>query len=289
MDTLTGLNFTWQKIDYSHIEKLAATRMQLHYAVQFIARAGKYLIEARPDDSHTSLTWDRDLEAFLGEKITSPKPVHIAVKPDTFELLIRDTQGNTLESHKLHDEDQDNILNWMKDRLANLGVKSNALSMELHYDIPDHQIAHGALFHFEIPESFSELAKYYSNAEEILQDINNQIPGSTPVRCWPHHFDIATLIILDKNKSPEESRSIGIGLSPGDATYNEPYFYITPWPYPDSSKKLPDLDGEGFWHTKGWTGAVLPATHIANKNNQKLNVQQFALSAINNCHRLLTS
>ena len=53
--------------------------------------------------------------------------------------------------------------------------------------------------------------------------------NATPVRCWPHHFDIATLL----NIGQENLQSIGIGLSPGDSNNREPYFYVTMWPYPD--------------------------------------------------------
>lgn len=49
-------------------------------------------------------------------------------------------------------------------------------------------------------------------------------------------------------------RSVGVGLSPGDSGYPEPYVYVTPWPYPTG--ELPALPW-GHWHTEGWTGAVL--------------------------------
>ena len=50
-----------------------------------------------------------------------------------------------------------------------------------------------------------------------------------------------------------------MGLSPGDGTFAEPYFYLLPWPSPPG--ELPKLDG-GHWHTEGWTGAVLEASEF---------------------------
>ena len=41
---------------------------------------------------------------------------------------------------------------------------------------------------------------------------------------------------------------IGVGLSPGDTYYAEPYWYVSPYPYP-GLEDLPVLDGSGFWHT----------------------------------------
>ena len=67
---------------------------------------------------------------------------------------------------------------------------------------------------------------------------------------------MATLVKVEGNPDPELAKSIGVGLSPGDETYPEPYYYVTPWPYPEREKPLPDLPA-GEWHTVGWTGAVL--------------------------------
>jgi hypothetical protein len=80
------------------------------------------------------------------------------------------------------------------------------------------------------------------------------------VRCWPHHFDIATLIDVSRGASGE-ARTIGVGLSPGDASYPEPYFYVTPWPAP-ADPALMALPGGGAWHRAGWFGAVLTGSAI---------------------------
>jgi hypothetical protein len=82
----------------------------------------------------------------------------------------------------------------------------------------------------------------------------------SPVRCWPHHFDIATLVSIPGG-APGEVRTIGVGLSPGDGSYAEPYFYVTPWPAPDGPT-LPELPAGAAWHRAGWFGAVLTGTAI---------------------------
>jgi hypothetical protein len=81
------------------------------------------------------------------------------------------------------------------------------------------------------------------------------------VRGWPHHFDLAALHVLDPEKDPEEARSVGAGLSPGDESYAEPYFYVSPWPAPEPAA-LPALPGGAHWHTDGFTSAVLSSSAI---------------------------
>jgi hypothetical protein len=69
------------------------------------------------------------------------------------------------------------------------------------------------------------------------------------------------LITLDAGVGSEEARSIGVGFSPGDGSYDQPYFYVTPWPYPDT-EDLPSLTAGAHWHREGWTGAVLTAERL---------------------------
>ena len=119
-----------------------------------------------------------------------------------------------------------------------------------------------------------EFEKYYNNAAILLKPLVERKSNATPVRCWPHHFDLATLITLDA----EAGKTIGVGLSPGDGYYDEPYFYVTPWPYPDTGTiSLPQLPGGGKWHTHEWVGAVLTASDLYDGNPAELQEQSTKL------------
>src|SRR6267142_868339 len=48
------------------------------------------------------------------------------------------------------------------------------------------------------------------------------LPGPGPLLCGPHHFDLAMLVRLDAGAS-ESARSVGVGVSPGDEFYAQPY------------------------------------------------------------------
>ena len=88
----------------------------------------------------------------------------------------------------------------------------------------------------------------------------------------------------------QSARSIGVGLSPGDAGNDQPYFYVTPWPYPNAAD-LPDLASGGTWQTLGWTGALLKADRVVEHGStetQREAVEAFIKSAVTACHDLLT-
>jgi hypothetical protein len=79
--------------------------------------------------------------------------------------------------------------------------------------------------------------------------------AASPVRCWAHHFDIATLITLPTRKDGTVSY-VNAGLSPGDQYYEGPYFYVSIFPEPDPAL-LPRLNEFDHWHTRDFTAAVL--------------------------------
>ncbi len=103
-----------------------------------------------------------------------------------------------------------------------------------------------------------KLRELYADADGLIEEqclVHQGItPGPSPVRCWPHHFDLATLVSFDEESS-DVNRSISIGFSPGDESYETPYFYVAPWPYPEM-RLLPDL-AHGHWHTDGFLAGVL--------------------------------
>lgn len=118
-------------------------------------------------------------------------------------------------------------------------------------DLPDHAVAHGATFDAH-SKHLLYLVTCYASTAAILEDVVRAEPAAGPPLCWPHHFDIATLLTLGGGKM------IGIGFAPGDDGIRESYWYVNLFPYPHPSLLAPLRNGS--WHTEGWTGAVLPAS-----------------------------
>jgi hypothetical protein len=282
----------WEPIEKIDLSALTESRLKLHYAIQFVAAAGAALAEPLPDYSHTSLAWNPDLEIFIGSAVRATQPFQVALDPISLTLILLDQQSVTLASLPLHGQTMAEGLSWLKQEIAPLGADASKLVL-LDYppdDFPDHPLAHGAAFDVSPDLALSELADYYANTHQLLQVIIAANDEATSPRIWPHHFDIATLIMLPGTGNGQPL-TIGVGLSPGDLSYDEPYWYVSPYPYPDTAS-LPNLDGDGFWHTQHWVGAVLLASRLAGSASaeaQRQQVEAFLQSALSASVALLQS
>jgi hypothetical protein len=205
------------------------TRLQLHWAAQAVAGVGRTILPKQADDSHSSLVWnDGALVAGDGRSRLRMRDLTLLYGDEPFALT-----GRTLDEAFRFFEERTG------ERLERWGEAAP----------PDHAVAHGAAFAADA-DDLERFADLYAQADRELRRIHS------PVRCWPHHFDIATLI------EHGEGRTTGAGLVPGDAQFAEPYWYVTPWPYPHDRDAFAPLRA-GFWNTDGWFGAVLPVSSDA--------------------------
>jgi hypothetical protein len=172
------------------------------------------------------------------------------------ELLVLDG-GRERSSMRLAGQTLQQALAWLGEKMAG---DESAISLPVH-EMPSHAVGDGGVFSDAGTQARTELAAWFANAFVSIREVVANEPAASPVRCWPHHFDVASLITLDAAVGAEEARSIGVGFSPGDGSYDQPYFYVTPWPYPDT-EDLPPLAAGAHWHRTGWTGAVLTAERL---------------------------
>lgn len=283
------MNTSWQILDTLNTKDFTEARLQLHYGIQLIAATGSALAEPLPDFSHTSLNWNSDLDVFIGAPIRAAKPFRVALDPVMLTSILLDQEGETISVFPLHQKTLTEGMAWLKGEVAQLGADASKIEL-LTYpeDFPDHAIAHGTPFNVSEAEAErQELSHYYANNRLVLQEIVEGFEDASPIHIWPHHFDMATLILMPIQKR-REPITIGVGLSPGDANYAEPYWYVSPYPYP-APENLPFLDGDGFWHTQEWLGAVLPASRLTQDSGeaQVKQVKSFLRSAINASKQLL--
>src|SRR5215813_12086940 len=54
----------WMPLHGVDQRRLSEARLQVHYAVQWLARAARAYVPPQPDDEHTNLGWDGALDGF---------------------------------------------------------------------------------------------------------------------------------------------------------------------------------------------------------------------------------
>ena len=274
----------WRPLAGVDPKTLGATRLQLHHAAQLVTIAGRSLLPARADDSQTALEWLPEARCFAGEWIGGWRT---ALRPADLSLQILAKDGTAPAVLSLPGRTFSTALSWLQAEADQRGGGGAKLSRAVPYALDAHPVATGAPFHLEPLAEFIALDHYYGNAFALLSALATSVPEASPIRCWPHHFDLATLISFDA-AGGDSVRTIGVGLSPGDAQYGEPYFYVTPWPYPQGVE-LPALAAGGHWHTAGWTGAVLTASALraADHGHEAARAAVFLEGAVQACLQLL--
>jgi hypothetical protein len=191
---------------------LTDARLQLHHAAQIAVSAAISYIPARSDDSHTALTWVGSNGALVTEQITAAAPFRIGVRVEDLTLHAIDSELRSTNSFALAGRTVGEANNWLAAVAAEAGLDLARLKSAKHYTIPGHPVASGAPFSAQIGSALAELSKYWSNAGMVLDDLVRATEGASPVRTWPHHFDMASLITLP-GAGPR--RTIGVGQSAG--------------------------------------------------------------------------
>jgi hypothetical protein len=228
---------------------LVAARLELHYAAQIVAACADAWLPERADDGHTAMRWESPI--MIGG--LSPTEVTIGIRAVDFAVTA--WIDDTLETLALAGKTLAEAMAWADSRF---GPPRGARMRD--YDLPASPLASGGRFVGYEPE-LAALARWYDFGLDLVK---TAVAGtrSTEILIWPHHFDLGAIIYLDPT---DDTRQIGVGLSPGDAYYAEPYVYVTPSPL--TSKQFPALAGGGFWRMAGlansdWTGAVLAASTL---------------------------
>lgn len=232
---------------------LGPARAMAHAAVQLLYRAAVANAEPLPGNEHSNLGWNTDLGGFQTHPL-GPRGITVGLGLAPLGLRVAGT------SLSLDGASAAQALTWLDAELADHGL-APASGVEVGYDLPDDVLAVTTFFDVA---GANGLAAWFDLAarslEALASTLSDLSPGPSPVRCWPHHFDIATYVSLEPGGA-EGARGIGVGLSPGDASYDQPYFYVNPWPHLDRAA-LPPAIAPGHWHTEGFVGSVATGEEI---------------------------
>ena len=242
--------------------ELASARLLAHHACQWPSRAARANLEPIADDSHSNLGWDSDLQALMSHDLGGGRKLGFCF-PDASLIAISD--GAVSWQLDLASVKDDAGIGAATDEwLRSIGLVP-ATETDLPYSLSDSYNFDSGIPHAEL----KVLGDWYQVAHSALTDliaaVADQLVGTPAVRCWPHHFDIAALCMLEAG-DPETARSIGLGLSPGDDTFPEPYFYTNPWPTP-AIGGLPEAEAPRRWHTSGFVSVIVHAGEMRGVDN----------------------
>jgi hypothetical protein len=265
---------SWHQLHGLDHGLLSKARVQAHVATQWLARVALAYVSARPNDSHTNLGWDDRIGGFVTHAL--PDGARFALRVADLTLLVLNDAGadpsNTLALDGRRDTE---ARVWLGLLVAARRLDPHALDAPPPYQMP--APASGAVYTAAaLADGLRALAMWFSNANAALGatrlDIIKRNLDAPPVRCWPHHFDLDSLVELGPG------RTTGIGFSPGDHFYDEPYFYVSLYPAPDVAS-LPPLPAIGHWHADRFTAAVATASRIGEAKDQYGEVEAFLHAA----------
>jgi hypothetical protein len=256
------MRFDWSKMGRTPPAALVEARNLAHHAAQWPAKAARANLSAVPDHSHSAFTWDASHAALVSQVLPAKGGgIRVGIRMARLELIVT-SRDSMLDAFQFDGRTDVAAGAWIDSKLHALGLKP-ASRVKLPYTLPDHPAGSGPHELAKLGRELGELSRWFGGSAEALGEFAAKLaglrPGPGPVLCWPHHFDIATLVRLDAGAG-ESARSVGVGVSPGDEFYAQPYVYVSPWPRFEGS--LPELPPPGHWHTEGFFGAVATGEEI---------------------------
>ncbi len=249
------------------LARLVEPRIQLHHAINAVMSVGRAFVPPEPDFGHASFQWlSGDRARGLGPGVLAGRTVgadrafRAALRLDRPAIVLIDASAATIAEHELHGRTLVEAFEWLSQRIHDQGLDPSALVLKLPRGMPQHRVGEGGPFAFDDVEACAELAAWYDGADALIREISVVEPRATDVRCWPHHFDLASLVKLT-DRTDDDAPCVGVGLSPGDQLIAEPYVYVSPWPYP-SAAALPAAPAGAHWRTQDWVGLYLTASDL---------------------------
>jgi hypothetical protein len=250
----------WQPLGDINPQDLTAARLQAHWAAQLVAAPANALLDRREDDSQSNLGWSVRHGALVSRPLPGQLAVGLRLHPLT--LLVLGPEENIAAAQPVAGQTLATGLEWLQQALQRQPGGPAAVTLTLRdYAMPAYPVQDGAAFDGADDAALAELTRWFHNGFALVAGAVRNRPGASEARCWPHHFDVGALLVLDPDADAEKARTVGCGWSPGDDTYGEPYCYVNPYPQPDAAK-LPAWDGPGHWHTTGFVGAILTGSEL---------------------------
>ena len=258
----------WQHVTVADYRKLRNARLLAHYGTQWLARAARAYIPPKPGDAHTNLGWDDKFRGLTTRPLPDGSRLGLRI-PDLMLCVL----GQAGEALPLDGRAEPEVRAWLGERLWGRGADPARLDAPPPYAMPHNVIALGARYSIEeLIDPLRALAVWFANGNSMLNAVRQDLVArklkAPEVRCWPHHFDMDSLVPLGRG------RAVGAGFCAGDEFCDEPYFYISIYPEP-YIPALPLLPPVGHWHSYKFIAALAPAHKIVASLDQRADIAAF--------------
>lgn len=263
----------WWELASHPRDSLNAAWRELHLAAQPAAELSRAFAIPESDDSHTAFEWVSGQSItdgyFRSGLIETPRGVvRSALRIFDMTIFLINANGDVYDELVLSPKPEDppaaapelvtleQAFGWVLSTVMNLFDIPIRQATQATPDLPDHPVAKGEPFGAPNQLALIELVRLYSNTASLLDAMSNALEhdyeSAGPVLCWPHHFDLARLFVLERDAAGEMTRTLGIGLTPPDSLSESGYWYVSPWSaaaIPTADSMQPKLS-HGQWHQR---------------------------------------
>jgi hypothetical protein len=257
----------WEHVTVADYRKLRDARLLAHYGAQWLARAARAYIAPQPGDAHTNLGWDGAFRGLVSHALPDGSRLGLRIADLTLSIV------DSNDALPLDGRTETEVRAWLGSKLQGRGFDAGKLDAAAPHDMPRNVIELGARYSIEeLVEPLNAIAVWFANGTAMLNAVRQGLLKrglkAPQVRCWPHHFDMDSLVHLGGN------RAVGAGFCPGDEFCDEPYFYISIYPEP-YIPALPLLPPVGHWHSYKFIAALAPAHKIVASLDQPRDIAEF--------------
>jgi hypothetical protein len=206
----------WQHVTVADYRKLRDARILAHYGTQWLARAARAYIAARPHDGHISLGWGDKFRGLVTHALPDGSRLGLRIPDLTLSIL------DTNDALPLDGRAESEVRAWLGSKLQARGYDAAKLDGPLPYDMPHNVVALGARYSIEeLIDPLNAIAVWFANGNAMLSAIRDGLVTrklkAPEVRCWPHHFDMDSLIHVGGSRAVGSGFCLPGALHPGAA------------------------------------------------------------------------
>lgn len=266
---------------------------QVHYLAQAVVEAGKSWGEVREDDSHSALVSVDDV-GFVSRTAFGDACAELLFDGG----IVVSTDGRGIaDQHVVFADGRsvEDLISRVRALLeASLGAPRQG-SVPAP-DLPEHALGSGGRFGFADGDEMLDLQSHYVLTHEVLSRFVSGVSGvavdgehELVPRIWPHHFDLASLLVVSRVGDGSMTRTIGVGLTPPDSIEGSGYWYVSPWSRASSGNVFERAELPlGRWVDRGELPmAVLPVSDVwalgDGGESQTIAIAEFVATAFNAC------